>query len=226
MTEQAQRGVQRSGGLAGIAGSVLFLAVFVIVGVFAGPEPAGPAGPISRFLEIRTARTVENGLYLAVLMLWACLSLGLSHRLLSSRPAPAIFGGGLNLLGLAVLAAGALPHVVTLGLAQRYHAAEATAGERETLVLQWQAVQGMFDALLITGLLMMAVGVTLFARAMFAIGKGTAVAALVSGIISLAAAVAALIDPHSMFAALCVFALIGFHFVAGWKLYRGSPRNA
>jgi hypothetical protein len=40
-------GILRWGGIAGIAGSVLFVVVFAVVGVFAGPEPAGPAGPIS-----------------------------------------------------------------------------------------------------------------------------------------------------------------------------------
>jgi hypothetical protein len=67
----------RWGGLAGISGSVLLVVVFAIVGIFAGPEPAGPAGPISRFPEIRVARTVENGLYLAVLALWVSLALAL-----------------------------------------------------------------------------------------------------------------------------------------------------
>ena len=51
---QAQRhhednSIARWGGLAGIGGSVLFFVVFAIVGIFAGPEPAGSAGPISRF---------------------------------------------------------------------------------------------------------------------------------------------------------------------------------
>lgn len=61
--------ILRWGGLAGIGGSVLLVVVFMI----AGPEPGGPAGPISRFPEIRVARTVENGLYLAVLALWVPL---------------------------------------------------------------------------------------------------------------------------------------------------------
>jgi hypothetical protein len=45
------------------------------------------------------------------------------------------------------------------------------------------------------------------------------------GIVSLATATAALIDPHSIFAAPCVCALIGFHLRAGWKLYRDSSRH-
>ena len=110
MLDAAQRthddgSILRWGGLAGIGGSVLLVVVFAIVGIFAGPEPAGPAGPISRFPEIRVARTVENGLYLAVLALWVSLALALFHGLRRTRPAAALFGSALNIVGLAVLAA-------------------------------------------------------------------------------------------------------------------------
>src|SRR5688572_28018743 len=82
--------IPRWGGLAGMAGSVLFVIVFAIVVIFAGPEPAGAAGPISRFPEIRVARTVENGLYLAVLALWVPLELALLDSLRRTRPASAL----------------------------------------------------------------------------------------------------------------------------------------
>lgn len=59
-----ERSVLRWGGLAGIAGGILFIAVFVIVGVFVGADPAEPEG----FPGIRAARTIENSLYLAVLV--------------------------------------------------------------------------------------------------------------------------------------------------------------
>jgi hypothetical protein len=151
--------ILRWGGLAGIGGSVLFVVVFAIVGIFAGPEPAGPAGPISRFPEIRVARTVENGLYLAVLALWVPLALALFHSLRRTHPAAALFACALNIFGLAVLAAGAIPHVVTSRLSDLYHADGATPDEQATLVLLWQANQGMFDALLLVGLLVMPIGV-------------------------------------------------------------------
>jgi hypothetical protein len=220
MTMQQDKSILRWGGVAGIAGSVLFLVVFVIVGVFAGPEPAGPAGPIARFPEIRVARTVENGLYLAVLILWVPVALALSRRLRERRPASALFGGALNLVGLAVLAAGALPHVVTLGLSDRYHATGVSAGERETLVLQWQATQGMFDALLTTGLLVMAAGITLLGPAMVSLGRMSGSIALLLGLTAVAAGIATLIYPGSPAAALGIFALIGFHLIAGWKVCR------
>jgi hypothetical protein len=122
--------IARWGGLAGMGGSVLLLVVFAIVGIFAGPEPPGPAGPISRFPEIRVTRTVENGLYLGALALWVLLAIALLHSLRSTSPASAIFGSALNILGLAVLAAGAIPHVVTSRLSDLYHANGATPTSR------------------------------------------------------------------------------------------------
>ena len=219
------RSILRWGGLAGIGGSVLFVLVFAIVGIFAGAEPAGPAGPISRFPEIRVARTVENALYLAVLALWVPLALALFHSLRSTRPASALFGCALNILGLAVLAAGAIPHVVTSRLSDLYHADGATPDEQATLLLLWQANQAMFDALLLVGLLLMPVGIILFGIAMRqdpAFGKVTGNLSVALGVVGLAAAMVMLVDPLSAVAALGVFALIGFHLVAGWKTYRLS----
>jgi hypothetical protein len=217
--------VARWGGLAGIGGSVLLVVVFAIVAVFAGPEPAGPAGPIVRFPEIRVARTVENGLYLAVLALWVPLALALFHSLRRTRPASALFGSALNIVGLAVLAAGAVPHVVTSRLSDLYHADGATPDEQATLVLLWHANQGMFDALLLVGLLVISVGIILFGHAMRgdpAFGKVAGNVSMALGLVGLAAATVMLIDPLSKAAALGVFALIGFHLVAGWKTYRLS----
>ena len=217
--------IARCGGLAGISGSVLFVVVFAIVGIFAGPEPAGSAGPISRFPEIRTARTVENGLYLAVLALWVPLELALFHSLRRTRPASALFGSALTIFGLAVLAAGAIPHVVTSRLSDLYHADDATPDEQATLVLLWQANQAMFDALLLVGLLVMPVGVILFGHAMRrdpAFGKVAGNVSVALGVVGLAAATVMLVDPLSAVAALGIFALIGFHLIAGWKAYRLS----
>jgi hypothetical protein len=223
--QHEDRSILRWGGLAGIGGSVLFVAVFAIVVIFAGPEPAGAAGPISRFPEIRVARTVENGLYLAVLALWVPLALALLHSLRRTRPASALFGSALNILGLAVLAAGAIPHVVTSRLSDLYHADGATPDEQATLVLLWQANQGMFDALLLVGLLVMPVGVILLGLAMRrdpAFGKVAGNVSVALGTVGLAAATVMLVDPQTAVTAIGIFALIGFHLLAGWKTYRLS----
>ena len=223
--QQGESSIPRWGGLAGIAGSVVFVVVFAIVAIFAGPEPAGPAGPISRFPEISVARTVENGLYLTTLMLWVPLALALFCSLRRTAPASALFGSALNIVGLTVLAAGAMPHVVTSRLAELCHADGATPDQQATLVLLWQANQGMFDALLLVGLLVMPIGIILFGLAMRrdpAFGKVAGNVSVALGGIGLAAGTVMLVDPLSVIAAFGVFALIGFHIIAGWKTYRQS----
>ena len=90
-TEHVAQVLQRTvGTLADHPGGVLLIAVFVFVGVVVGPEPAGPAGAIERFPDVRAARTVENGLYLVALMAWVPLALALAQRLRGT----ALFGGG------------------------------------------------------------------------------------------------------------------------------------
>ncbi|WP_431682523.1 hypothetical protein [Kitasatospora sp. KL5] len=113
MVRTTDTSILRWGGLAGAGGGVLLILVFGLVIGLAGPEPAGLAGPIDRFPQIRWVRTVENGLYLAALALWVPLRLTLYRSLRSGRPAPALFGSALGVLGIGLMATGAIPHVVT-----------------------------------------------------------------------------------------------------------------
>jgi len=225
MTNESDKSVLRWGGLASIGGGLLFILVFAWVIIFAGPDPAGLAGPITRFPEIKAVRTVENGLYLAVLVLWVPVYLALYRRLERTRRAPALVGSALGTLGLGVLAAGAIPHAATSRLSDLYHAPGATAEDQATLALVWQGTQGIFDALLLAGLLVTATGIVLLGLAMHAdpaFGKGAAWLSMLLGTAGLAAGIVVLIDPKSLVAALGVFALIGFHLILGWKVYRLS----
>jgi hypothetical protein len=225
MTNESDKSVLRWGGLASIGGGLLFILVFAWVIAFAGPDPAGPAGPITRFPEIKAVRTVENSAYLAVLMLWVPAYLALYRRLEKSRPAPALFGSALGILGLGVLAAGAIPHAATSRLSDLYHAAGARAEDQATLALVWQGTQGIFDALLLAGLLVTATGILLLGLAMHTdpvFGKRAAWLSVLLGITGLAAGIVVLIDPKSLVAAPGIFALIGFHLILGWKVYRLS----
>jgi hypothetical protein len=107
---QEQR-VLRWGGLAGIVGGILLVAVFVIVGVFVGPDPAEPEGLVMRFPDVGAAHAVEEVMYLGVLALWVIHFLALYRALRGTSLAPALFGSALGIMGLGVLAAGALPRV-------------------------------------------------------------------------------------------------------------------
>lgn len=217
-----EKSVLRWGGLAGILGSIIFILVFLIVIVFVGEDPAELAGWVERFPDIKAARTAENGGYLLVLILWVPHFIALGVALRRTSLAPALFGSGLGIVGLAVLAAGALPHVATTPLADLYHKSGATPADQAALALMWQATWGIFDALLFAGLAIMAVGLTALGIAMLgtqAFGKGVGWLSVVLGVLGVAAGVVLLVDPDSLIAVVSVLSLIVFHFVLGWKVY-------
>jgi len=175
------------------------------------------------------ARTVENSLYLVVLILWVTHFLALFLALRRTRLAPPLFGSVLGILGLVVLAAGALPHVATAPISDLYHAPGATPEDQADLVLLWHATQGIFDALLVVGLVVLPIGLISLGSAMLdvpAFGKALGGISVGLGVIGVGAAVVVLIDPSSPIAALGFFALIIFHLVLGWKTYRLSRTAA
>jgi hypothetical protein len=217
-----ESGIMRWGGLAGILGSIIFILVFVVVIAFVGPEPAEPEGPIMRFPDIRAGRTVEDGLYLVVLILWITHFLALYRALRGTSLAPALFGSVVGIVGLGVLAAGALPHVAQAPISDLYHAPGATPEDRATLGLLWQATQGIFDAFFGVGLLLMPIGLIALGVAMLrvpAFGKGFGWVSVGLGAVGVVAGTVLLVDPLSPIAFLGVLALIVFHIVVGWKLY-------
>ena len=217
-----ERSVLRLGGLAGILGGIIFILVFVVVIAFVGPEPAEPKGEVMRFPDIRAARTVEDSLYLVVLILWVAHFLALYRALRGTSLAPALFGSVLGIVGLGVLAAGALPHVATAPISDLYHAPGATSEDQAALVLMWQATEGIFDAFFGVGLLLVPIGFVALGVAMLgtpAFGKGFGGVSVVLGAVGVVAASILLVDPLSPSAFVGILALIVFHLVLGWKLY-------
>jgi hypothetical protein len=217
-----EKSVLRWGGLAGILGGIVFILVFVIVIAFVGADPAQPEGEVMRFPDIRAARTLENGLYLLVLILWVLHFLALYRALRGSSLAPALFGNVIGIVGLGVLAAGALPHVATAPISDLYHAPGATPQEQAALVLLWQATEGIFDALFGVGLLLVPIGFVALGVAMLGtptFGKGFGGVSVMLGVVGVVAATVLVVDPLSPSAFVGVLALIVFHLVVGWKLY-------
>jgi hypothetical protein len=217
-----EKSVLRWGGLAGILGAIIFVLVFVVVIVFVGADPAQPEGELMRFPDIRAARTVEDGLYLVVLILWVAHFLALYRALRGASLAPALFGSVLGIVGLGVQATGALPHVATAPISDRYHAPRSTPEDQATLVLMWQATEGIFDALFGAGLLLVPIGFIALGVAMLgvpAFGTGFSGVSVVLGVVGVVAASVLLVDPLSLSAFVGVLALIVFHLVVGWKVY-------
>jgi hypothetical protein len=218
LTEAQNASALRWGGRAGILGSILMLVTFGVVGAFVGMDIT-PEQSLTTFPEIRTARTVENTLYLVALLLWVVHSLGLYRALHRRSPGPALFGAVLSIVGLTMLIAGALVHVATTPLSDLYHAAAATPQDQATLLLVWHGIYAVFEALLVTGLFIVPMGLIAFGRAMFGapdFGARLGSATVGLGLAGLAAASTLLVQ-NSIIAAVGVFALIGFHLILGRK---------
>lgn len=217
---EQERSVSKWGGLGGMVGSVVLAIVFVIVAVFVGSDPNEPMG----FPEIRVARTFEDGLYLAVMVLWIPLFLALYRALRQKHLAPALFGSVLGIVGLVVLAAGALPHITTLAVSDLVHAPEATIGNEAALEL-WKAAYAVFNALLTVGLILTTIGVICLGAAMIKNPKFGRAIGWISVVLGVAGAIAASVqlwNPDSPAPVVTMVGLIVFGVVSGLKLYRLS----
>jgi hypothetical protein len=230
---EQEKSVLRWGGLAGMLGGILFILAWVVV--IAGPvgleDPADLAGWVTRFPDIKAARIVENGIYLVALILEVTLFLALYRALRKTNLAPALFGSVLGILGLTVLMVGTVPHVAHAPLYDLYHAPGATPADQATLALLWQAIWGIFEAMLFVGFFIVPIGLIALGVAMLgapAFGKGFGWVSVVLGVVGLVAAVLAMVDPSSMIGAGSYFAGLIFYFVLGWKVYTLSkaPRES
>lgn len=216
-----EKSILRWGGLAGMLSAIIFILVPVILIGLLPPEPADPEGLVMRFPEVRAAIAVGESLYLVSVILWVTLFLALYRALRGTRLAPALFGSVLGVLGLVVLAAGALPNVAFAAISELYHAPGATPEEQATLVLLWQATQGIFNELDTIGFLLMAIGFIVLGVAMLgapAFGKGFGGVSVVLGVavvlgMSIFAVDSLLILPF----VLLVFVI--FPLLFGWKVY-------
>jgi hypothetical protein len=115
-----------------------------------------------------------------------------------------------------------LRSVATAPISDLYHAAGATPEEQATLVLTWQATEGIFDALLGVGLLLVSIGLIALGVAMLGaptFGKGFGRVSVVLGVVGVVAASVLLVDPLSPSAFVGVLALIVIHLILGWRLY-------
>jgi hypothetical protein len=213
-----ERSVLRWGGMAGIMAGVLLvlsMLVFVMLLVLADADIEDPGG----YPGVRAGRVVENTLYGAGLVLGVLHFLALYRALRRSSPAPALFGSALAILGLGLMAAGALLHIAHDPLSELYHAPGATPGTQETLVLVWQATMGILTALLVTGLVPVAIGLITLGVAMRsapAFGRRAGLS-IGLGVVGVLAALILLAGPTEV-AVISLLALVVFHLVLGSRL--------
>ncbi|MBW0116037.1 hypothetical protein [Pseudonocardia abyssalis] len=219
----ADRRLLRGAGLTGTVGSLLMLATFVFVGALGLPDPSAPE-TLLRFPEIQYARAAEHLLYLAALVLWA-VHLELLHRVLRvTAPVLSTAARTVGSLGSAVLTANAVLNIATAPMSRAYQ--QAAEVDRPVVVLAWQAAQGVMDALLVTGALLLPVAVVLFGIALCrglspVLGRG----AVVVGTAGTAAVVVVIATSSpSTLVAVSILGTLTFHLAAGIRWIRLSRR--
>jgi hypothetical protein len=229
LRETQERSVLRWGGLAGMVGAVIFLVSIVYQVAFVGTNTtAAGAGPIMRFPGVQTQIVVGQTLFLFGVLLFVPLFLALYRSLRATSLAPALFGGLLSFLGIAVLAVESEPNVAMAQISAQYHAAGATAVQQATAVQIWQATQGMFNQFDTCAYIFLSFGFLVLGWAMIRTPKfGTAL-----GVVSMAFGAAGLLALASFpvdSAAFSPFALLTFAvfpLLVGWKVYKLSSVQA
>ena len=229
MTDLQQRnqecGVLRWGGLAGLLGAFLFILVMIFVTVFIPSDPKELSGWVIRFPGIQGSRVVENIIYLLALLLEIPLFLALFSSLRKTNLASALFGSTLAIVGLVSMVVSTTPHVAHSTLSQLFHTPGATAADQATVAILWQAVRGIFDAMLYVGFFVIPVGLIILGMGMFtspSYGKVFSSMITALGLVGLIAAILQMIDPASIIGVGSYFACLISYLMVGLKLHKMS----
>ena len=210
----------RWGGGAGIAGVISMIAAVAVV-IALGLPDASDVETLRDFADIRSGRIFEHLFYLGALMMFALNVLVLHRVLRTAHPPAALFGAAVAEFGLVIMAASSLLHVATAPLADLYTAPDTPPGDLASIEYAWHGAQSVFDTMLVTGVLLVPIGIVLLGVAMrgapmfgpgltwLTIGLGTA------GIIGAAIEV---VDPDLEFSAASVLAIVVFNLSTGWRM--------
>ena len=213
------RQLSRWGGVAGLGGVVLMLGSLLVVGSLGLPD-ASDVETLTDFADIEAGRIAEHFLYLGAVVLFALHALVL-YRLLSPVHAPAaLFGTAMAEFGLIIMAASSVLHVSTSPLADLYTEPGTTPEDLRSIEHAWHGAQSVFDTMLITGVLLVPIGIVLLGVAMRrapAFGARLAGLSIGLGTLGIVGAVIAIVDPGSMFAAVSVLVIVVFNLVIGWR---------
>lgn len=209
----------RWGGLAALAGVVLMLGAFFVVGALGLPDASDPE-TLTDFADIEAGRITEHFLYIGAVMMFALHLMVLHHLLAPAHAAAALFGTTVAAFGFVVMAASSLLHLSTSPLADLYTAPGTSAQDLSSIEHAWHGAQSVFDTMLATGVLLVPFGMLLLAVAMRgAPSFGSRLTALTVGLGSagVIGAVIAVVDPGSTFLAVSVLAIVLFHLSTGWR---------
>ncbi|MEO1059902.1 MAG: DUF4386 family protein [Actinomycetota bacterium] len=223
------RRLLRWGGVAGLGGVFLLLASVVVVLSFGLPD-AADLETLTDFDDLEVGRIAEHFLYLGALVLFALHVVVLRRALHAADPAAALFGAVVALFGFVILAASSVLHVSTAALSDLYEDPSRSADGRESIEYAWAGAQSVFDTMLVTGLLLVPVGLALLGVAMRhapGFGPRLATSCLVLGGLGFVGAAIETVDTSTDLSALSVLAMVAFSLIVGWRLLRlGSEAAA
>jgi hypothetical protein len=223
-----ERSVLRWGGLAGMLGAIIFLVSIVYQVAFVGTNTtAAGAGPVMRFPGVQTQIIVGQTLFLVGVLLFVPLFVALYRTLRTTSLAPALFGGLLSFLGLAVLAVESEPNVAMAQISAQYHAVGATAAQQSNAVQLWQATQGMFNQFDTCAYIFLSVGFIILGVAMFrapSFGKALGIVSAAFGVAGLIALASFAVD-SAAFSPFALLTFAVFPLLFGWRVYHQSKLN-
>ena len=229
------RRLLRWAGVAGLGGVLLLLASVVVVVSLDLPD-ASDVETLTDFADIESGRIAEHFLYLGALVLFALHVAALRRVLHSADPPAALFGSVTALIGLVILAASSVLHVSTAALSDLYEDPSRSTEGREAIEYAWAGAQSVFDTMLVTGLLLVPIGLALLGVAMRhapGFSPRLAMASIGLGALGFLGAAIETIDPSTDLSAVSVLAIVVFHLIVGRRLLRlgadapgASPRSS
>jgi Domain of unknown function (DUF4386) len=222
-----EKEILRWGGLAGILASVFFIFTIVTLVAFGPSTTANPTELIMNFPNVRTALVVGNFFYFLVSVSLVGLVLGLYQALRRTSPGLALFGTVLYVLGLGVTFVEDTTQVAFDPISNLYHASATTSTQQATLVLLWQAVQGMFNQFDVAATLLMSTGLIVLGLAMNrtrAFGRAYGVLSVAFGVAQILGVLLVSIN-SAAYAPFALLAFFIFPIVFGWKLYGSVAKN-
>jgi len=211
--------ILRGGGLSGLGAALFCILAIVFVGIFMPADPDKLGGWVERFPEIMNIRVIENLIYLAGLVMAVPLILAVQVALRPAKPAHALFGGAIALIGLVSMILSATPHAAHSSLSGIYASGEVS--DSVLIGISWTAIWGVFNALLYVGFLITHTGMFLLILGMLGStdwGRGRAVILLILAALGFAAGIGQLILPASPLGAVSYFAMIIQFLILGLKL--------
>jgi len=141
----------------------------------------------------------------------------------AAHAAASLFGAVMSAFGLVIMVASSVLHLSTSPLADLYTDPETPAADLPAIEYAWHGAQSVFDTMLVTGLLLVPIGIVLFGVAMRrfpAFGVRLGVAAIVLGAIGIVGATISIVVPSSDLSALSVLAIVVFHLITGWRTWQ------